>query len=174
MKGAKRIVESLRTKGIYCSEEWLRDGKGLSPRSLGDPSLSQLSDLLINSSASLSAFEKNMNLATEISTFTTLNQESIVTLVKDDDMLPFYKKGDYVGGIKFVGSDLYKALNKRCIIEFLDGETTVRQLQKSRSSHYYSLCTPHKKIKGHLVTKDITQIAFAAPILWHRSFPDTE
>ena len=40
LKGAKRIVESLRTKGIYCSEEWLRDGKGLSPRSLEEPSLS--------------------------------------------------------------------------------------------------------------------------------------
>jgi len=174
LKGAKRIVESLRTKGIYCSEEWLRDGKGLSPRSLEEPSLSQVSDLLINPSASLSAFEKNMNLATEISTFITLNQGSTVTLVKDDDMLPFYKKGDYVGGIKVMGPDLHKALNKRCIVEFLDGETTVRQLQKLKSSSYYSLYTPHKKTKEHCVNKDLKQIAFAAPILWHRSFYDED
>jgi hypothetical protein len=168
LKGAKRIVDVLKSAGVYCSEEWLMEGQGISPRPLEEVN----SSITINFSDSLTLFEKNINLATEISTFTTLNKNSIVTIVKDEAMLPFYKKGDYVGGVRLKGDDLSKAINKRCIVEFLDGQITVRHLQKANTPFFYKVCALNKNVDEKLASEEsFLEVASAAPILWHRTFP---
>src|SRR5688572_4783461 len=89
-KGAKRIVDILNSVGIYCSGDWLMKGEGLSPRPLKEI----LPEIGVDLSDSLNLFQKNITLSAEISTFTTLNKDSIITIIKDESMLPFYEKGD--------------------------------------------------------------------------------
>ncbi len=167
LKGAKRIIDILKSVGVYCSENWLMKGEGLSPRPLKE----FIPDIEIDLSDSLNLFEKNITLATEISTFTTLNKDSIITIIKDDSMLPFYEKGDYVGGVRLRGDDIINAINKKCIVEFLDGHITIGQLQKSNKSLSYKVCTLNKSASKKPKTEASSlEIVSAAPILWHRTF----
>lgn len=165
-KGARRLVEVLRGVGVYCSEEWLREGKGLSPRPLHELS----EDFVSDSSDSLEMLSKNLAVAKEISTFITLNKGAMVTLVNDDAMLPFYKTGDYVGGIRYEGKKIVNALNKKCIIELTSGKNLVRQLYSGKQQNLYTLSTVALDMtKAPLIEYDMQVIA-AAPILWHRTF----
>lgn len=165
LKGARRIVESLKLVGIYCSEEWLMKGTGASPR----PFQEIIPTLSLNPHESLNLFEQQLNLATELSTFTTLNKNSILTIIRDDSMLPFYEKGDYVGGIKLMGQEIEKAIHKRCIVEFSGTYIVVGQLKKLHTT--YQVC-PGNKQAGIAPTKEDSslKILSVAPILWHRTF----
>lgn len=166
-KGAKRFIDILKSVGIYCSEEWLIKGEGLSPRPLKEI----VPDVEIDLSNSLTLFEQNISLATEISTFTTLNKDSIITIIRDESMLPFYEKGDYVGGIRLRGDNIVHAINKRCIAEFSDEQLTVGQLQQSNDSDFYIVDVlnrnTHKNPERESVSSEIVSVA---PILWHRTF----
>lgn len=164
LKGAQRIINALRSVGVYCSEEWLMEGKGFSPRPL-----KELSEELNINSDSLSMLEKNLNIAKELSTFTTLNEGAMVTLVRDDAMLPFYENGDYVGGIKLKGAAIQKALNKRCIIELPNEKVTVRELREGADIFHYNLSTTNLKTKKMPMTQYNVEITSAAPIIWHRA-----
>jgi hypothetical protein len=166
LKGAKRIVEALKSVGVYCSEEWLMEGKGFSPRPMNEIT----SEINTNSFDSLSTLEKNLKLSTEIATFTTLNESSIVTLITDDSMLPFYKEGDYVGGIRLKGPEIEKAIDKKCIIELRGENTVVRQLQKEKNISHYILGVLNKSGLEQQKTVVRKNIISAAPVIWHRSF----
>lgn len=166
LKGAKRIVDVLRSVGIYCSEEWLMKGQGVSPRPLKEV----IPHISIDSSTTLTLFEQYLNLAAEISTFITLNEGSIITIIKDETMLPFYEKGNYVGGLKLRRKDLGKAINKRCIIEFLDGQIRVGQLLKLNTSSYKVRALNKNVDIEHVIEEPSLEIASIAPVLWHRTF----
>ncbi len=165
LKGAKRLVDILRDVGIYCSEEWLIEGKGISPRPFKEigETLPQLNE------ESTSALDRSLNVAREISTFIKLNEGAVVTIVRDDAMLPFYDEGDYVGGIKKVGPSLDEAVNKRCIIELVNGKTIVRQLYKGKDPLTFNISAINLNTKKALVTEQNVEILSAAPILWHRA-----
>lgn len=166
LKGAKRLVDVLREVGIYCSEEWLREGTGISPRPL-----EELSDeFKVSSSASLHTLGENLKIAKEVSSFITLNEGAIVTIIRDDAMLPFYKKGDYVGGIKLMGPEIKKAVNKKCIVELLNGKTMVRQLYQGTDYQCYTLGAINLNTKEIPITEHNVNVISAAPILWHRTF----
>jgi hypothetical protein len=167
LKGAKRVIDILKSVGIYCSVDWLMKGEGLSPRPLKEI----IPDIEVDLSDSLNLFEKNITLATEISTFTTLNKDSIITIIRDESMLPFYEKGDYVGGVRLRGDDITNAINKKCIVEFLDERITVGQLQKSNNSLSYKVCPLNKSAAKKPKTETSSlEIVSAAPVLWHRTF----
>lgn len=166
LKGAKRLVDILREVGIYASEEWLREGKGMSPRPLEE--ISEGFDMFAGDS--LHTVGENLKIAKEISTFITHNEGAVVTLVNDDAMLPFYEEGDYVGGIKYRGPDIKKAMNKRCIIEFPDRKLTVRQLSKGTDSSRYNISSINLNTKIAPTVEYNVEIISAAPILWHRSY----
>ena len=167
LKGAKRVIDILKSVGIYCSVDWLMKGEGLSPRPLKEI----IPDIEVDLSDSLNLFEKNITLATEISTFTTLNKDSIITIIRDESMLPFYEKGDYVGGVRLRGDDIINAINKKCIVEFLDERITVGQLQKSNNSLSYKVSPLNKSAAKKPKTEESSlEIVSAAPVLWHRTF----
>lgn len=165
-KGAKRLVDILREVGIYCSEEWLREGKGISPCPFKEIS----EEIKVNPFEPVIALEKNLKVAREVSTFITLNEGAVVTIVKDDAMLPFYEEGDYVGGIKYRGASLEEAINKKCIVELSNGKMLVRQLYRGTDHETYSIGAINLNTKKALLTEHMVKIISAAPILWHRSF----
>lgn len=166
LKGAKRIIDSLKSVGIYCSEEWLIEGTGVSPRSFQEA----FPMINLNPSESLSVFEEHLGLAAELSTFTTLNRNSILTLIRDDSMLPFYAEGDYVGGIRLPKGDQEEALHKRCIVEFPENSIAVGQFEKVNGNYRVS---PLNKDAQTEIIEDVPpmNIVSVAPIVWHRIFP---
>ncbi len=166
LKGAKRLVDILREVGIYCSEEWLKDGEGISPRPFEEMS----EENKVNPSKSFIALGKNLKIAREISTFITLHEGAVVTIIKDDAMLPFYEEGDYVGGIKCFGPSIKEAINKKCIVELSNGKMLVRQLYRGTDPGTYSICAINLNTKKVPLTEHTVKIISAAPILWHRSF----
>jgi hypothetical protein len=163
-KGAKRLVDVLREVGIYCSEEWLREGVGISPRPLKELS----DDFDVNPPQSFNVLGDNLKIAREISTFIALNEEAIVTIIRDDAMLPFYKEGDYVGGIKASGPSLKNAMNKKCILELPSGKTVVRELHKGIDSNHFTLAAINLNTKAPMTEHNV-ELLSAAPIVWHRS-----
>lgn len=165
LKGAKRIVEALRSVNIYCSETWLMEGKGFSPRTLDEVSV----ELDLSAPHTLSSIEDNLRIAKEISTFKTLNEGAIVTIVNDSGLSPFFEEGDYVGGIKYTGASLEKALGKRCIIELVGGAMIVRLLIKGVHGTY-TLQRTNSALKILPQAEENIVILSAAPIIWHRSF----
>ncbi|HUX78746.1 MAG TPA: hypothetical protein VMW10_03220 [Alphaproteobacteria bacterium] len=166
LKGATRLVDILREVGIYCSEEWLREGKGISPRPFEEIS----TELKVDPSDSVIALEKNLKAAREVSAFITLNEGAVVTIIKDDAMLPFYEEGDYVGGIKHIGPSIKEAINKKCIVELSSGEILVRQLYPGIDPGTFSISAINLNTKKVRLTEHMVKIVSAAPILWHRSF----
>lgn len=166
LKGAKRIVHALKLVGVYSSEEWLMTGKGFSPRPIEEISM----EINLNSPHTLSALEKNLKIAKELSIFTTLNEGAIVTMIRDDAMLPFYEEGDYVGGIKFLDQALKDAINKKCIIELPNGQTTIRYLSQGKDISHYNISAVNQNGKIQPVTEENVRIVSAAPIIWHRTF----
>jgi len=165
LKGAKRIVEALKSVNLYCSEKWLMEGKGFSPRTLDEVSL----ELDLTAPNTLCSIEENLKIAKEISTFKTLNEGAIVTIVSDSGLSPFFEEGDYVGGVKYTGASLEKALGKRCIIELADGAMVVRLLTKGTNGTY-SLERTNKALKIPSGEEENIAILSAAPIIWHRLF----
>ena len=166
MKGAKRLVDVLREVGVYASEEWLREGKGISPRPLEEIT----GDFHAPAEESLHAVGENLKIAKEISTFITQNEGAVVTIVNDDAMLPFYEECDYVGGIKHTGAAIKEAMNKRCVIEFPNRKMTVRQLSKGIDSSRYNISAINLNTKMSPTAEYNVEIISAAPILWHRSY----
>lgn len=163
LKGAKRLVDILREVGIYCSEEWLREGTGISPRPM-----EELSEGLKEDLQQSPELGKTLRIAKEISTFVTLNEDAVVTIVRDDAMLPFYSKGDYVGGIKLKGPDLREAIHKKCIIELLTGKVLVRQLYEGDGPQHFMISTVNLNTNVTPMTEHNVEVISAAPILWHR------
>lgn len=166
LKGAKRLVDILRDAGIYCSEEWLTEGKGLSPR----PFQEMTEEFRLKSNDSLGSLGKNLKIAREISTFITLNEGALVTIIRDDAMLPFFVEGDYVGGIKKSGTALSEAINRKCIIELTNGKMIVRQLYQGKNPSLFNISAINLNTKEVPIVEHNVEIRSAAPILWHRSF----
>lgn len=164
-KGAKRLVDILRDVGIYCSEEWLIEGKGISPR----PFKEIAEGFKIDSKGTVGSLGKNLKLAREVSTFITLNEEALVTIIRDDGMLPFYAEGDYVGGVR-VGPTLHEAVNKKCIIELANGKIIVRQLYQGKDPSTFNVSAINLNSKKVPLTEQNIEIRSVAPILWHRTF----
>jgi transcriptional regulator with XRE-family HTH domain len=165
LKGAKRIVEALKSVDIYCSEKWLMEGKGFSPRTLDEVSL----ELDLAAPNTLTSIEENLKIAKEISTFKTLNEGAIVTIVSDSGLSPFFEEGDYVGGVRYMGASIDKGLGKRCIVELKGGAMIVRLLIKGANGTY-SLERTNKALKILPGAEENIAILSATPIIWHRSF----
>lgn len=64
----------------------------------------------------------------EIEAFKKAHPEMLITLMRDDSMLPFLRTGDYVGGPIIPKTDYGKEQGNICIIEIKEGEFLIRQL----------------------------------------------
>lgn len=163
LKGAKRLADILREVGIYCSEEWLREGKGISPRPMEEFSAESE-----GAPHPTSALSKNLRIAKEISTFVTLNENAIVTIIRDDAMLPFYAEGDYVGGIKLKGDSIKKAIHQKCIVELLNGKVLVRQVYEGQDPEHFMISAINLNTNVMPITEHNVEILSVSPVIWHR------
>lgn len=149
------ILEKL---GIICTPEWILDGNGECPKLKNTHEESSQTGLA------------EIGLQREICAFNMGNENTVVKIVPDDSMLPFFKKNDYVGGHEFKKPgtlELYS--NKICIVEMSDGETLIRKILIDKKNNVASLiCTNENLINSTIYYQSSVKIKKISEIIWHR------
>lgn len=170
-KGLTRYINALLSAGLKCSHSWLLHGTPPAPR------------LLINkiNPANESTIEKTQQienqlltqskLLQEINFFESLYKDIVVTLIKNDTMLPFYKSGDYVGGRKLNDLPPSHQSEHAYIIKLTTGEILVRFVIKGDKKNTYHLFISNIHMPINKPWLYNQSIDYLAPILWHRKYP---
>jgi SOS-response transcriptional repressor LexA len=120
-KNIHKIISMLATEGLICSKEWLLEGRGEAP---------YLYSTQVKEGEKKPSFDLTDQFLffKEIESFKKLHPEMLITLVKDDSMLPFLKTGDYVGGHVLSKNEYEREQGNICIVETEKGEYLIRQL----------------------------------------------
>jgi DNA-binding transcriptional regulator YiaG len=164
LKGAERLIQALKKEGIICSKEWLISGVGQGPRLISE----QPKEFEEISPAPI-AISQDEAILKEVQFFLDTNPNSIVTLVTNDLMSPFYKIGDYVGGYKRSEGEIKNFINVNCIIESTTGIKLICRFLPTDKSKLYRIIYLNEPNQDDIITEDrLIYIQNAAPIVWHR------
>ena len=168
-KGAKRMIEALKTEGLMCSLEWLIDGSGVPPRQF---------EMLVNELTSDTDLEKLFNavdfqeeqaIYQELQTFKTHNPNPIIITVSDDAMEPQFRYDDYIAGTRLTKpEDIQRYFGYACIVELSDHTILPRCLQIGSEPNTYTLSCTNYQSKAATLNIFNARILSAAPVLWHR------
>ena len=152
-KGANKLFLALKKLGLNCSVEWLLYGEGLTPR--------------INASEAES-WQEDERILKEVMFFESNNPSSIVYLVRDDSMQPYYELGDYVAGSVRSSSQAEKLIGSNCIVTLDSGITLLRRLSQDNQERFnlYSTNLETKVENAFVMDCHIQRIA---QVIWHRS-----
>ena len=148
------------------SKDWILTGQGLDPKFSLDIS-KYFRTLPAN--VSEDSIDDQILRIKEVEFFKGLAPNSVVCILSSDDMLPFFKTGDYVGGRFVKGGEIENCVGKDSIIRTRDGSTYVRRLAKNSSGKGYNLVCLNPQWDGNPEPVIFgADVEFAAPIIWHR------
>ncbi|MGI4850673.1 MAG: hypothetical protein ACRYGR_01865 [Janthinobacterium lividum] len=156
-KTADKVSKALEEEGIFCTTEWIMEGKGHTPSFQNNK----------NNYKNLSLLSEEDTISQEIDFFRKLHDSSIVVQIKDDAMAPIYKIGDVIGG-KLI-EDHNQLIGKACLIETKPDHFILRKITKDQSSNEPWILTalnPETKCVDHYLR--MSKITSAAPVLWTR------
>lgn len=166
------LISAFRKAGVYCSEDWLTEGEGISPRFMNERT-DFISDEESSNSVAWESVHSELGVVAEIHTFQTVNKGTDVRLISDDAMAPLYNLGEYVGGVKRMGEEIAShALNYNCIVKTVEGDCCVRRVTRGAEPNRYTLVclNPNAQVEDPLLYN--VELEWAAPILWHRKLID--
>lgn len=161
--GAKRCVEIYLNEGILVSEDWIMEGIGLDPTS--SVKISQY--FAMPTDKGLPAEDDEVRMLQDANSFKESHPEIVIMVVSNDDMRPFYKPGDYIGGKIRFRENVDTAVNKDCIIHLKNGGRFFRRLIKNHNNGYNLTCLNPNETTSEPVLYNV-EIDGAAPIIWHR------
>lgn len=168
-KGAKRVIEALKSEGLICSLEWLINGSGVPPRPF------EMMNTEISSETDLENLFNHLNLQEEqaiyqeLQTFKAHNPNPIIITLSDDAMEPHFHAGDYVGGIRLSkAEDIQFCVGQPCIVELADHVILARYLHANNEAGTYTLSCTNFRSKAAPLNIVNAKILSAAPIVWHR------
>lgn len=168
-KGAKRVIEALKSEGLICSVEWLMDGEGMPPRPFEMLTANYSSEYDTNAIMSAVNMNEEAAIYQELQTFKTHNPNPIIITISDDSMAPQYQVGDYIAGTRLCTPEKISAhFGQACIVELSNHTILPRYIHAGKEPNTYTLsCTNHQSQSTPLNIFNTTIIS-AAPILWHR------
>ncbi len=161
--GVKRCIESYRNEGVIVSEDWVFVGTGMPPKStfliehyFDTPSANELT-----------SEDDELSMIQDANAFKESHPNAVIMMVSNDDMKPYYKAGDYIGGKLKYGLDIKTAANKDCIAILENGERYFRRLIiTSSGKHNLTSLNPSME-SGEPVLYDV-KLACVACVIWHR------
>lgn len=163
-KGAERIVRALQKEGVACSVQWLMEGSGVGPHFITNP----LDKSSSEGKKKNALWGEHLVINNEIKFFEENNSDSVVLMISDNGLDPFFNAGEYVGGIKKYSKDIDNCINKFCIVETSDSEMFIRKLLIGKKPKTYSLsCINPHTTSSEPVLYDL-KLNWAAPIIWYR------
>lgn len=120
-KNVHKIISLLAAENLICTKEWLLEGIGETPY------------LYASTQPNEGKKEDPFNLTgqflffKEIEDFKMNHPEMLITVVREDSMLPFLRIGDYVGGPILSKADYVREQGSICIVEIKEGDYLIRQ-----------------------------------------------
>ena len=167
-KGAKRIIAALKQEGLICTTEWLINGSGMPPRPFETLNAGIREELREDFSLIESNIQEEKAIYSEVQLFRKNNPHSIVLTISDDSMEPYFKIGDYVGGIQLLDHEVNSYIGKICIVELENNFIIPRYLQKGKDSNRYTVSSTNPNASSSPLNIYNTKVISAAPIVWHR------
>lgn len=151
---------------MVISKSWLLTGEGLDP---------QMSFKLGKYFSTVENIENSQGesdeflMMKEAEFFKNTTKNTIVLLITNQEMLPFYGPGDYIGGRLQSKERVDEFLGKDCIIMIKSGSQYFRRLSKSSTDGSYNLVCLNP-IWGSTLEPVIfdVDIEYIAPVIWHR------
>lgn len=170
LKGAKRITQALHNEGILCTVNWLLYGKGVSPL-MSPPYSSSPSAKALQNISSLEEMldiDDETSILKEIALFQKNHKGSVIFMITDDGMKPFFNIGDYVGGIIVPPHKIDLLIGKPAIIKNEVGDTFVRLLLKGKKEGLYTLSCSNPLPNVEFPVLYDQKLNFVTKIIWHR------
>lgn len=161
--GAKRCIEVYHNEGIVVSEDWILEGAGLPPKSAH--TIGRY--FAVPSELGLTTEDDEFTMIKDANSFKESHQNSVVMMVSNDDMRPYYKPGDYIGGRLRSGEDIVSAVNRDCIIYTESGDRYFRRLLLTSAGKYNLTSLNPSMETGEPVIYDV-RLSAVAPVIWHR------
>lgn len=150
----KNLLNALEREKIPCSAEWLLEGIGPSP-------FSEREDI----NTQRASQDGYSGIYAEREFFLKNNAQSLVQVVSDNAMSPYFHKGDYVGGIK---TDIHKLDRKSAFIVYVKGkpEPLIRFLKQDKSNKAILIHANFNELGYDFIVHPEIQEAYQ--IIWHR------
>lgn len=162
-KGLKRCLEIYRTEGLIVSEDWILEGVGLNPMA----SLTIAHYFSTPTQKELPKEDDEICMLQEANSFKESYQNAVIMMVSNDEMRPFYKPGDYVGGKMRYGEAIETTINKDSIVHLQDNERYFRRVVKNSLGLYNLVCLNPNENTAEPVLYNV-KIKGVAPVIWHR------
>lgn len=167
--GAKKIVQAVKTEGIYCTLEWLMHGVGAGPQITEKLYMDYLPVTIRENQPAYSLQEDEMSFITkELLVLRQHYPDLLDYLINDDAMEPEFKLGDYVAGKARFQQQIETLLEDVCIVKTTDGEILLRYLKKSNVEGRYNLLALNPKATVHKPMLYDVELISAAPVMWRR------
>ncbi len=152
-KGAALLVNIFQKQGIYCTEEWLLNGEGLSP-------LRQVHE------ASNQNISEDVFLQQEVDSLKRYYQTSIFAhKISDFSMTPYFKMNDWVAGVLINAVDLPYFWNETIIADVEGHGILLRKLEKGTQPGLFNLLALNSSGADTLYDR---RLKGGYQILWHR------
>lgn len=161
--GAERCVEIYLKEGLIVSSDWVLEGAGLEPKA----TISVSHYFATPSTQDLPVEDDELAMLRDANAFKESYPNAVVMIVSNNDMQPFYKAGDYIGGKMRFGTDISDSTNKDCITYLKNGERFFRRLIKNNIGGYNLTCLNPSLDTPEPVLYNV-DIEGVAPIIWHR------
>lgn len=159
----QKCIEIYRSEGLIISQDWVLYGKGLEP-----VSVSVVNNYFSNPSDEEIASEDDEILMLQDLNMFKQNRVNVLTMmVSSDEMRPFYKPGDYIGGKMRDLALINDLANKDCIVILTSGAQIFRRLFINMAGQYNLTCLNPNENTAEPVLFNV-EIQKIAPVVWHR------
>ena len=157
-----KIINIYKSDNILVTREWILNGTGEKPRYI-------FPDNPITDNFLQDFIDKDeLAINREIEFFEKNNPNSKVIILEDNDMAPYYKKGDYVGGIE-ISSEKYENLSSIDCIVLVKGQNSyLLRTVDIDDENTFRLSIKNRKSNNMKPVIYKANIIYAAPIVWIR------
>lgn len=159
--GAEKIVRKVAEAGVICSIEWLLYGKSPSPSLAIDLVSFEMEAASGSIPTKLNLIEK------EFSVYQDVYKNAVLIKVEDDSVLPNFKNGDFLAGIKRYDEEIELTIDQLCIAQTIDGRRLIRYVKKSNTEGLYSLIGSNPLSKSSDIVVLNIKLLYTAPISRH-------
>ena len=147
---ARVVAAAFLMCSVKCSADWILTGEGEEP-SYADPDDVPCEEVAIQR---------------EVELFKKHHPQAVVFIQTSQCMDPFYKSGDYVGGVPVHRSEYKNYSGQPCIVEFKPGKPVIRRFSMGTKNHIYNVYNPVSDVIAPTAFRDPP--FRLSPISFHR------
>jgi transcriptional regulator with XRE-family HTH domain len=167
-KGARRVVEALKQQGLLCTVEWLMKGSGMPPRPYEMVHAGIQEPLLHDQTVAELNLKEEESIYQESQLFKQQNPNSIIINIVDDAMEPYFRIGDYIGGIQVPNEDIANFIGNVCILELENNVILARLLQAGTEPGRFTAAATNPLTAAAPLNLYNVKVISAAPVVWQR------